>query len=167
MPREFRFKVLYNEAMLKEGIKAVLRRRAREMGRMFWMVYALLSCLTAYFLWSGDRSWVVGILLSVIVLVPLVLFFLMRTYFQQTMGRFARMRRPEGFFALREDELSVSSDVGQSRFGWSHVIYVWEWSEAWIFFLAPGNFFFLPLAGVPPEALAFIREKVTVEPISP
>lgn len=158
---QYTFTVRYDEAMVLAGVNLFLRRTVRRQGGvLFLLLIAVGALVLVWSLLQGNRTWIegiIGISLAVLLLATIVL---RRSWRAQAVERLRRMGTPEATFTLTDDTISVVSGMGSSSTPWRLIVDVWETPSFWLLFQAPNQFFTLPTEGVPPEALAFIRQRV-------
>jgi hypothetical protein len=136
-------------------------RRVRELFDLKFCIAALL--LTGYLcwlVWNGDRSWWVGFLAAIIVLVPAGVLAAYAAHWHHTVGRIRQMQVPMARFTLNESEIAVASEVGSATIPWSLIVEIWEFPEFWLLLLSKSYFVTLPTDGVSASALEFLRDKV-------
>lgn len=121
---------------------------------------AALSGYLCWLVWNGNRSWWVGFVAAVVVLVPGGVLAAYAAHWRGTVARIRRMQVPMSRFTLNDMELSVASELGTATIPWSLIVEVWEFPELWLLLLSKSYFVTLPTDGVPASALAFIRAKV-------
>ena len=147
----------FTEALIR---KAVLAFWLRAVG---WQGFIALGLLLIYLivqLARGDRSWVVGATGTVIALAALMAGALYFVHFRAALGRFRRMRSPEGKLEMGVETYRLSSDVGTSEFAWKTITEVWCYPEFWLVFLAPAQFITFPLTDFDAESREFFLEKI-------
>ena len=146
----------YSEALVRRAVRSFWWRNT---GWGF-----LLACLGilfgfSYGLWSGDRSWWVGLFgagLGFVVVMAGTLYFI---HARGSLARFRRMRIPEATLELGEERLRMSSDVGTTELVWSTITEVWRFPEFWLVFFSRAQFVTLPTADLDPTAREFILSK--------
>jgi hypothetical protein len=120
---------------------------------------ALALTLVWLFFWDDYNSffWVMGLSLAACIGI----------YFwcaYQSSRRWKRalsaMGKPEAQLVLTEDSFAVSSGAGSSTIPWRRFTKIWKQPDFWMLFLDSGYPVTLPLAGVSPEVLELIEEKI-------
>jgi hypothetical protein len=158
---EATYQVAYTEPMLRRAVRLFVWRAAIRRRRWLWLAaIALIGISLAWGWWSGEPSWVFGANLAAIAFVPLFFLLLWRAHFVNTVGRFRSMASPSAEVIFRDQDLTISSELGSSTLPWTPFIDVWETPEFWMLFLAPNQFITLPIANLSEEALAFLRARL-------
>jgi hypothetical protein len=152
------YQVLYTEPMLRRAVRLFGWRSA--IRRRGWLWLAAIARSLAAGRWSRELSWVFGVNLAAIVVVPLFFLALWRAHFVKTVGRFRSMVSPFVEVIFRDQDITISSDLGSTTLPWTRFIDVWEMPEFWMMFLAPNQFITLPVANLSKEALAFLRARL-------
>ena len=151
------FKLRYSEALIRSAIWAFWRR-ATGWGYLVAVVMVLISF--TYSLWSGDRSWRIGVSASIICMAVVFTFALYIIHYRGAITRFRRMQSPQATFAAGDDCFRITSDVGSSELSWSTITEVWQFPEFWLLFLSRAQFITLPLADLDSEARDLILNRV-------
>ena len=138
-------KLHYTEALIRRAVGLFWWRTT---GWRFIAALVLLLVSFLVLLWSGDRSWVVGLLGAVLVLAVTFSVALYVTHYRASLGRLRRMRAPEAIIELGEESFRVSSDAGTSELAWSAVTEVWSLPEFLLIFLSRAQFITIPRADV-------------------
>lgn len=159
--KHYTFTVRYDEAMVLAGVDLFLRRSVwRQTGLLFAIILGASSLVLIYAVMRGDRSWMIGLMGACILFIAISFLVLRRAWRSQAVERLRRMGEPVATFTLTDEAISVTSGIGSSSTPWRFIVDVWETQRFWLLFQAPNQFFTLPTAGVPDEALAFVREQV-------
>ena len=155
------FVARYSEDVGREAVRRFLGRRVRE-----WLGFKLCALalgLAGYLGWliyTGNRSWWVGLLAATLILIPAVVLASYAVHWHNTVGRIRRMQVPMARFTVDETQIAVASELGSATFPWPLILDVWEFPELWLLLLSKNYFVTLPIDGVPDSALEFIRAKV-------
>jgi hypothetical protein len=149
----------YTETLLRQAVLAFWRRSVGVVG--FLVAQALLVCGLAFLLWSGDRSWMVGALGTVLFLdcaVALAVYFF---HLRRSLAKFRAMGSPSAVLTLDEGSVSLASDLGSTSVPWSAVKEVWRFPDFWLLLFSKAQFVTIPLASVSAEMQAFIMTRVS------
>ena len=122
--------------------------------------FAIVCIGFCYFLISGDRSWFVGFLGSVVglcVLFGLVLYFVT---LNRSMGKFRQMEKPVANFVFSDDRISINSDIGSTEISWKMIEKIWKYPSVWLVFITKQGYLTLPTASLDEELMEFISFKV-------
>jgi hypothetical protein len=146
----------YSEGLIRRAVQAFWWRTT---GWRYVGAFLVVLGSFSYLLWSGDRSWVVGLSGSGLVLAVAFAVALYAIHYRASVGRFRRMRKPEANIELGEERFRVSSDVGTSELAWSAVTEVWLFPEFLLLFLSAAHFITLPTADLDTNSRDFILAK--------
>jgi hypothetical protein len=149
-------KLYYTEALIRRAVRSFWWRTT---GWRF--IAALLLVLGSFvgLLWSGDRSWVVGLLGAVLVLALTFSVALYVVHYRASLGRLRRMRAPEATIELGEESFRVTSDAGTSELAWRAVTEIWSLPEFLLIFFSRAQFITIPRADVDADICEFILGK--------
>jgi hypothetical protein len=70
------------------------------------------------------------------------------------------MASPTAEFIFRDQDITMSSELGSTTLPWVRFIDVWETPEFWMMFVAQNQFITLPVANLSEEALSFLRSRL-------
>ena len=160
---EATYKVVYTEPMLCHAVRLFVWRGAMRRRGWLWLVAVMLTMFGIAGSYSGGPSWVLAIDIAAIALVPLFFLLVWRVHFANTVGKFRSMASPTAEFIFREQDMTVSSELGATTLPWGRIIEVWETPEFWMMFLTPSQFITLPVADLPEQALALVRSRLPRE----
>jgi len=146
----------YSEALIR---RAVQRFWWRTTGWRYVGAFLVVAGSFFYLLWSGDRSWWVGLFGAVLALAVVFAVALYAIHYRASVGRFRRMRTPEATIELGEERFRVSSDVGTSELAWSAVTEVWLFPEFLLLFFSAAQFITIPTADLDTNSRDFILAK--------
>ncbi len=149
--------VLYDRKILKS---AVLHFWLRFINWHGFLAAGLLVLVSLYFLFTGDRSWLLGVSGSFAVLWVLCILVGYYVYLGRSLGRFARMRSKSVEITLTDETFATSSDLGSGAVAWDRINSVWRFSDVWLLFLEQNVFVTMPAKQLDDEVKAFIVEKV-------
>lgn len=151
------YKLKYSETLIREGILAYWRK---QIGILFPLVTVLLTAYLAYLLATGNRSWLVGVLGTVIFLAFITMAASYVVHMGRSLKRLRRMKRPEAVLELGEERFKVTSDIGSSEIQWSLVRKLWRFENIWLLFFSGSEFMSIPVAELPAEARSFIEARL-------
>lgn len=154
------WRVVYSRPMVREAVRSYVVRRLIGEQKAVWIGAALTVAALAYLLWRGERDWLVGVIAMLAVLPWLFLLAGWRAHHVNSVGRFDAMRSPAADFAFDDDGITVTSDLGSARLPWSSLTELWERQGYWMLFSAPNQFNILPVDGIAPDVLAFVRSRI-------
>ncbi len=146
----------YTEALVR---RTVLRYWFRSTGWFYIVAIALTTWWFIQGLWDGDRSWSVGVSGTVAMVGILFALMLYIVHFRRSISKFRRLEKPEGLLELAADKMSLTADTGLVNLRWDSITEIQRYPEAWLVFLAPGQFVTLPTADLTNDARSFILDK--------
>jgi hypothetical protein len=149
-------KLHYSEALVRQAVRSFWWRST---GWLYVLAMLLLLFSFCSALWSGDRSWWVGVSGTVLTLGIIFAVALYFVHYRATLTRFRRMRQPEATFELGDERFRISSDVGTSELAWGTITEVWRFPDFWLLFLSRAQFITLPAADLDTNAREFILAK--------
>jgi Na+/melibiose symporter-like transporter len=154
---EHRATLEYSEPLLRRAAFAYWRRFV---GSAYGVaVFVVAACFVAL-LRNGDRSWVVGVLGTCLVLALGFGTAVFVTHWRRSLGRFRRMTSRTASLLATETQLSLSSELGTSTLPWSGITQIWRYSEFWLLVLSQRQVVTLPLANLSGDVRAFIATHV-------
>ena len=139
--------------------RVVLRR----LGWKYLLALVLIGIATAQRISAQDQSWYLPFLLGALAFAILFVFavYFVRRY--QALARFRQMRSPQAVFIFRDEDFTVSSDLGSSTLPWRTVTDIWRYPDFWLVFISRGQFLTLPLSTVTSATREFISSRVSCD----
>ena len=101
----------YDRHLLRQ---AVLRFWWRLIGVRFVIALIVMAACLAWLVSHGDRSWVVGVLATVLALAVGFIVMIYFVHYRSAMRRFKNMGEPEGTLTVAETSLTMSSGAAQA-----------------------------------------------------
>lgn len=156
---EYQAKLEYDSAVLREALFGFWRRTVT--GRL---LVAMAICFAGfvYFLVSGDRSWLIGVLGTLLLLGVGMIVAVYFVHSANMKRKLKDMGTPEAIFTASESSFSVTSGAGSSTIPWSTVTEVWKFKRCWLLLFSKSQFITIPLANIPEEMQEFIVQCVSV-----
>jgi hypothetical protein len=137
---EYRAHVVYDRDLIAEAARRFASRSIRWDGfAAFFVLLGVLAYLTA----TGDRSWVIGLVAAVVLLMAIVGIALYVVPYRRSLARFDRMSSKSADLLFTEGGLRMTSDLGQTEFRWQLVERVWTYQRVWLLFVG-GSYMTLP-----------------------
>lgn len=149
-------KLKYSEPFLREAIRLYWWKKV---GPVFPVVTLLLTLFMVYRIIYGDRTWIIGVLGTIIFMGITVMVALYYVHLARSLKRLRRMKIPEATLELGEERFSIKSDMGSSEIEWSLISQVWRFDKVWLLFFSAGEFMTLPIEGMSQESKSFIVSK--------
>jgi YcxB-like protein len=147
----------YNEQLVR---RAVRRFCWRTLGGLYLVALLALTVFVIIATGSGDRSWLMGVVGTILVggfAVPVVLY---RNQLSAALARFRALEGRPASFQATDQTVTIRSAGGMSEFPWRTITGVWQYDDCWLLLTGP-HFMTFPLAGVSPAARAFLIDRVT------
>ena len=161
MPAPMYFDIVYERALLKRTLNCYLRDKLDEgLGASGLLAILAVAVALVWLIWTGNRSILVAILAG---LFPLLLVIAVSVYlgWHRLLDRqLADMRSPVARVTLHDEDIAVAADTGVASIKWRLFSEIREYPDCWLLVMQANRFVSLPLKGVPPEALDFIRAKI-------
>jgi hypothetical protein len=147
----------YTEELVRSAVLSFWRRSVS------WkLIAAIAICVAgfAFLLMSGDRSWSIGVLGTVLFFAVLLVAMIYVVHLRQSLQKLRALGNPVATFAAEEGSFTVTSDVGTSTFRWSAVHDIWQFERYWLLLLSRAQFVTLPLIDIPGEMRSYVLERV-------
>jgi hypothetical protein len=153
---EYRAHVVYDRDVVAEAARRYVSRSIRWDGfAAFFLVLGVLAYLVA----TGDRSWVIGLVAAVVLLMAIVGVALYVVPYRRSLARFERMSSKSADMVFTEDGLRMTSDLGQQEFRWQLVERVWTYPRVWLLFVG-ATYMTLPPRNLDEDTKRFVLEQV-------
>jgi hypothetical protein len=149
--------LVYTVPLLREAVLGFWRR---SVGIGVLIVFPFLAAMLALDLASGDRSWRVGVLGSVLLLGVAMVAAIYFVHYANAIRKFKDMGAPQATLSTSESSFTVVSGAGSSTLPWSSVTEVWKLKRCWLLLFSKAQFITLPLACVPDEMRAFVLQRI-------
>ena len=153
---EYQAHVVYDRDVISEAARRFVFRSIRWDG--FAVFFALVAAL-GYLLASGDRSWVVGVVATAVVLIAIFGVALYVVPYRRSLARFERMSAKTAELSLTESGLRMTSDLGQQEFRWQLVDRLWAYPRVWLLFVG-GTYMTVPSGSLDDETKKFVLEQI-------
>jgi uncharacterized membrane protein (DUF485 family) len=147
----------YDEQLLRRAVRSFW---LRTIGLPFIVLIALAAVFLVARIFSGDRSWLVGVLAAILAMCIAMAIAVYVAHYRQSMKKFRAMQVPEATLSASEDSFTVASELGSSTLRWSSVTEVWQYPTFWLVFFSKAQYITLPLADIAPEARTFILGRI-------
>lgn len=134
-------RIEYTEELVK---RAVFEFWKRTVGVGLPVALMLMVVLFAYLIWSGDRTWMVGLLGTMIALAIIVVVAVYLVHYRNSMQKFRNMRDPSAMLELHDEHLNIKSDAGSGEVRKTLITEVWVYADFWLVFLSRSQFFTIP-----------------------
>ena len=149
--------VRYTPEIIKFAVWQFWRRN---IGAGGFVVFGFMIALALYLLVIGDRSWLLGVVVTTV----LFCFFLgvasYRIYLSRSMEKFKRLDDAVARFKFTGNGIWVESDIGNAEIAWAFVEKIWVFPNVWLLFYPKQGYSTLPVADIDDELQQFIIEKV-------
>ena len=149
--------LIYSESLLRQAVFAFWRR---SVGLGFILMLIALPATLGVLVALGAASWLIATLAAVVVIAAAVAVALYVVHYRNSLRKFRKMDKPRATFQADESSFTMSSDAGTTTLQWSAVKELWQFPSVWLLLYSKTQFTTLPLACLPPETQAFVRERV-------
>lgn len=147
----------YDESLLR---RAMLGYWWRQIGVGYILALVVMAGCLAILIANGDKSWLVGVLATMLVVGILMMTALYVVSYRRALGKLKAMDKPEAKLILSESSLTLSSGAGSSTIPWSTVTELWQFPDFWLLFFSKSSFSTVPLGDFSSDARAFFLERV-------
>ena len=153
---EYRAKVVYERDVISEAARRFVLRSIRWDG--FAVFFALVAAL-GYLLATGDRSWIVGAVGAVVLLMAIFGVALYVVPYRRSLARFEGMSAKTAELSFTESGVRMTSDLGQQEFRWQLIDRVWTYPRVWLLFVS-GTYMTLPPGNLDQETKTFVLDHI-------
>ena len=153
---EHRAHVVYDRDLIAEAARRFVSRSIRWDG--FAAFFVLVGVL-AYLVATGDRSWIVGLVGAVVLLMAIVGVALYVVPYRRSLARFDRMSSKSADLLFTEGGLRMTTDLGQQEFRWKLIERVWTYPRVWLLFVG-GTYMTLPPGNMDEETKRFVLDQI-------
>ncbi len=131
----------------------------RWLGWRYFVTLVLALALTLCLWISGYHTCcaVLGTATALLLAVGVFGYFIYR---KRALATYLRMETPESTFRFGDDEVSIQSELGESRVKWKVFTKVWRFPEVWLLFSGDRSYVTLPTQPLSPDVKQFIITKV-------
>jgi hypothetical protein len=155
--------VRYSESL----IKSVTRQYILKL--LGWDYFFVLAMLISYFVYEisqGNRSWLVGVLGTVIVISTAIAFAVWTMQRRRSLAIVRHMADPVAKFQFDEDGIDFESDLGSGRIRWNAIRKVMCFPDALLLFVDRGVYSTVPTEFLTEEVMLFVRERLARHSVS-
>ena len=165
MAERYKFSVTYEPATMRAAVRSYLFRALTV--EHTWMSTAAISIVViviGFAVFARDFGFIAGLYGGLLMALLIFIVVIGWMHWRGMSAKLARMKEPRADFVLSDEALEVSTDSASSRFAWERIFQIWKFKQVWLLMLDINQFMTLPLAGVPPEALQFLDQKIQPRP---
>jgi len=119
-----------------------------------------MLALFVFLLWRGDRSWLVGLLGTVVLFSCVFMAAMYSIHMKNSTARLDATGNSTATMELSEDTLRLQSQAGASELPYDSVSDVWFREDYWILFLGTNQFFTIPTKNLDADTSRFLRSKL-------
>jgi hypothetical protein len=153
----FETTLTYSVPLLRQAVFAFWRRTV---GPGFWVALLLVGASLGFLVAQGASSWLAGVVGTVFVAAVLFVTAIYVVHWCNALAKLRGMGSPSATFSAGESSFTMSSGAGSATLQWSAVTELWETPAVWLLLYSKAHFSTLPVACMPPEMQAFIRQRV-------
>ena len=147
----------YDEPLIREAAFCFWRRTV---GWGFPLALVVLAVSLCVLLLGGNRSWIVGVEASALVVGIGFAVAIYVVHLRNAMTKFQGLASNKATFVAQDEGLSFSSELGATTLPWSAVMEVWRFERVWLLLFSKAQFTTLPLASVPLEMQSYLLQRV-------
>ena len=142
-------------------IKRVVRDYwVRHIGVSLPLVTGSMLALFVFLLWRGDRSWLVGLLGTVVLFSCSFMAAMYSIHMKNSTARLKATGDSTAILELSDEALRLESQAGVSELPYDSVSDVWFREDYWVLFLGPNQFFTIPTKNLDEDFSKFFRSKL-------
>jgi hypothetical protein len=156
----YQFTVSYTEDLVRRADRAYFEYRLRH---DFWSVYLCLATLLCFGLYGAFRHDWSGLYLKAdlgLVSLIVMLFLGYRAHLRYGAAKLKAMGAPTAAIVVTDDGLTATSGSGAGDLPWSDLSDIVETQEFWLLRLKNKSKITIPIQGINPAVLSFIRSKL-------
>jgi hypothetical protein len=146
----------YSEPIVAQAVLAYWRR---SVGMSTLVAAALVIAIMFWLILSGDRSWLLGLVVAAAILVVTFPLAIYKIHYRNSVGKLRAMQTPQADFVAEDDTFTLSSDQGSTTLKWTSVTELWRFESFWLMLFSKAQFVTIPLVGVPDEFQTFVLER--------
>src|SRR5207253_11362652 len=120
--------------------------------------FSLVAAL-GYLLATGDRSWIVGAVSAVVLLMAAFGVALYVVPYRRSLARFEGMSAKTAELSFTESGVRKTSALGQQEFRWQLIDRVWTYPRVWLLFVG-GTYMTLPPGNLDEETKTFVLDHI-------
>ena len=151
------------EVALRRAIRAYLwRRHLRHRRRL--VSWAVLLVGAGFAIATDDFGFLSGAAVASVALLTTMMVLIWRARQGATLSRWRQLEAAGAEMIFDSEAFSIKSSIGGSTTPWSRFTEVWLLPKCWMLFTAPDQFQILLITDIPPEALAFVKERLAGVP---
>ncbi len=147
----------YNAAIIRDAVFCFWHRTVG-WGFIIALIGMVISLVVL--LLSGDRSWLVGVNASALIIGIGFAVTLYLVHYRSSMAKFQGLSSGQATLAVTDGTLSLSSELGSSTLPWSAVKEVWQFEGVWLLLFSKAQFVTLPVPALSAEVQSFVLQKV-------
>ena len=151
------YSLVYTPQILRGAVFAYFRKIV---GLWFPILLVMLACFVAYQLNDGDRSWLVGALAALVLLVTAIVGALLISHLRHANAR-ARELASEGVsLLLSEYGLQFQSTLGSAELPWNRIASIVRVRDFLLVEFKGGGYSSIPLASVDAQGVEYLHRMV-------
>ncbi len=149
-------KLHYSEELIISAVKSFFRRK---LGIEVPVLTALITAFVVYHIIDGDRSWFMGAIstLNVMLLIFIGVLYFSHKYF--ALKWFRRFDNGVVTLSMDDDQFHLSSNIGSSHLKWNMISKIWDFDGYFLVIFSLIEFITVPTNQMSAEAKDFYIEK--------
>ncbi len=123
---------------------AIFRYWVAIVGPFSFGALAVVGGACSYLLLTGERSWVIGSMTTIFVILTSMLAFAYFRLLGISMAKFRRMETPTALFRFTDTTIYIETDSGKSEFTWRSIDKILKFPDIWMIVFVGGGQITLP-----------------------
>lgn len=146
----------YSTKLLKRAVRDYWRHM---IGYLLPAATVLMLAFFVFLVWSGNRSWLVGLIGSVVVFAVAFMSTIYVAHLRSSIARLDAMGQPSATLELSDERLRIHSNAGASEVPFASITDVWLRKDYWLLFLGTNQFITIPTDNLSQDIIGFLRSK--------
>ena len=121
--------IKYSEPLVREAVLLYWRKQT---GFVFPVATVFLCGYLGYLLSIGTRSWLVGVLGTVVVVSVTMMAAFYFVHLSRSLKRLRSMQTPEVKLEFNEEKFKLTSELGASEVQWATIKKLWRFENVWL-----------------------------------
>jgi hypothetical protein len=155
---QYQTTLTYSEPLIRQAVWGFWRR---VVGFRFVFLIALVAASLAFLVLGGDRSWLVGVIATILIFGVLFSAAVFSVHYRNSAQKFRELCNGQASMTATPQTLSFFSAAGTSSIPWKSIREVWQFQTFWLILFSKAHFATLPLKDISPELQDFILERVS------
>ncbi len=142
----------YSEELIIKAVKSFFRRK---LGVAIPVFTVIITAFTVYNIIDGDRSWMMGAIATLNVMLVLMVGVLYLAHRIFAIKWFHRIEDPVVMLSMDDEKFHVASSMGTSHLKWELIKNIWVFDGYFLVVFSLNEFVTVPTDHMTPDAKAF------------